>query len=279
MRVSIFVKVKNGQLKEIFDPIRDHYTFAQPCGELANHIDFFSESIVNDSAFTVEMFPSWTPTMYVNLGNPYRISLHTSTWDVKADADILVLRDVRTTRHNQPGDRIFTIKFKPGGLEAVLAISQVQLRGKMVALHHILPACVIEQLRNSPTFDARRQVAEAYFLGKHCERTTDHYLTLVKDLTQTYQQTSLLLNVSQLAEKHFVSSKSINRYFHRVIGISPKGYFSVLRARTALTAYAASEEFDPCAFGYYDSSHFYREAIKFTGTPLSNRKVISCEST
>jgi AraC-like DNA-binding protein len=257
-------------LKEIFDPIRDHYTFAQPCGELANHIDFFSESIVNDSEFTVEMFPSWTPTMYINLGNPYRISLHTSTWDVHADTDILVLRDLPTTRYNLPGDRIFTIKFHPGGLEAILGISQVQLKGKLVPLHQILPASVIGQLKDSSTFAARKQVAETFFLEKHQKRESDHYLTFVQDLTDTYHQTHFQLNVSQLAEHHFVTSKSVNRYFHRVIGINPKGYFSILRARTALTAYAASQEFDPCAFGYHDSSHFYKEAVKFMRTHLSS---------
>lgn len=227
---------------------------------------------MNGSEFTVEMFPSWTPTIYINLGNPYRISLNMSTWDVHADADILVLRDLPTTRHNLPGDRIFTIKFQPGGLEAILAISQVELKEKLVWLHHILPASVIEQIRNSHNFGARKQVAEEFFLNKFEKRASDHYLTFVQDLTETYQQTRLQLNVSQLAERHFVTSRSVNRYFHRVIGINPKGYFSILRARTALTAYAANDEFDPCAFGYYDSSHFYREAVKFTGIHLSSIK-------
>ncbi|MCF0069383.1 AraC family transcriptional regulator [Dyadobacter sp. CY261] len=255
-------------MKEIFDPIRDHYTFAHPASDLGEHIDFYSESVVNDSEFTVEMFPSWTPTMYINLGNPYRISLSRSTYAVDKDMDILILRDLHTTRHNSPGDRIFTIKFKPGGLEAILGISQVHLKGKIVPLHHVLPMVVIEQLKNGSSFDARREIIEAYFIPKHNRRVMDHYLTFVRDLTETYQQTDMQLNVSQLAEKHFITSKSINRYFHRVIGISPKGYFSILRARTALTAYAKRQEFDPGRFGYYDSSHFYREAAKFTGVQL-----------
>jgi methylphosphotriester-DNA--protein-cysteine methyltransferase len=106
---------------------------------------------------------------------------------------------------------------------------------------------------------------EAYFLENYHRRPTGHYLTFVKDLVETYLQTHLQLNVSQLAEKHFVTSNSLNRYFHQVIGSSPKGYFSILRARTALTAYASRKDFDPCQFGYYDSSHFYKEAAKFTG--------------
>jgi AraC-like DNA-binding protein len=265
--LSIFVKVKNGQLKEIFEPIRDHYTFAQPGGELADHIDFFSESIVNDSEFTVEMFPSWTPTMYINLGKPYRLSLSGATYNVTKDLDILILRDVPTTRHNLPGDRIFTIKFHPGGLEAILRISQHQLKGKIVPLSQVLPVRIIEQLKDCQSFDARKKMAEEYLIEERQRKEADHYLTFVRDLTGTYQRTHMQLNVSQLAERHFITSKTVNRYFHRVIGISPKGYFSILRARTALTAYAKAQEFDPCEFGYYDSSHFYKEVAKFTGIP------------
>ncbi|KAA0993358.1 helix-turn-helix domain-containing protein [Dyadobacter aurulentus] len=255
-------------MREIFDPIRDHYTFAQPCCELADHIDFFSESVVNGFEFTVEMFPSWTPTMYINLGSTYRISLNNSAFAIDRDMDILVLRDLHTTRHNLAGDRIFTIKFKPGGLEAILGISQVHMKGKVIPLRFILPMHLIEQLKNSLSFATRSKIMEEYLIAKHEARLTDHYLTFVQDLTETYQNTHLQLNVSQLAEKHFVTPKSVNRYFHRVIGISPKGYFSILRARTALTAYVKREEFDPAKFGYYDSSHFYREAAKFTGVRL-----------
>ncbi|SEJ59829.1 hypothetical protein SAMN05216327_113193 [Dyadobacter sp. SG02] len=206
--------------------------------------------------------------MYINLGNPYRISLDNFTYSVDKRADILVLRDLHTTRHNLPGDRIFTIKFQPGGLEAILGISQVLLKGKVIPLHQILPVQLIDRLKNSPSFADRKKITEEYLLEKHDTRIMDHYLAFVRDIAETYQQSDWQLNVGQLAEKHFTTSKSINRYFHRVIGISPKGYFSILRARTALTAYVKQEKFDPCRFGYYDSSHFYREAAKFTGTTL-----------
>jgi len=51
-----------------------------------------------------------------------------------------------------------------------------------------------------------------------------------------------------------------------VVGVSPKRYFSVLRARTALIQYVADAiQFDPGRFGYYDMSHFYKDAFNFTG--------------
>ena len=72
-----------------------------------------------------------------------------------------------------------------------------------------------------------------------------------------------------MAEKMFVSSKTINRYFNRVVGISPKNYFSIMRARTALTAYVNQQSvFIPYDHGYYDMSHFYKDVVKFTGQRL-----------
>lgn len=67
---------------EIFDNIRKIYTFTEACPELADHIEFFSESSVEstqkyigNSNFSVKMFPSWTPTFYINLGAPYLIAV------------------------------------------------------------------------------------------------------------------------------------------------------------------------------------------------------------
>lgn len=256
-------------MREIFEPIRDHYSFAQPIQELAAQVEFFSESVVNSQHFTVEMFPSWTPTMYINLGRSYHISLDKSVHSIASDADILVLRDCKTIRHNAPGDRIFTIKFRPGGLENILGVSQLQLTRRIVPLSHVLPPVIIDQIKKCNSLYDRKATVENFFVSMFNNRKADHYLNLVRDIITTYQANGMIHNVSQLAERYFVTSRSINRYFHRVIGTSPKDYFSVLRAREALQVYALQEKpFDPCSFGYYDASHFYREASRFTGLPL-----------
>lgn len=71
---------------EIFDDIRKAYQFVTPCDELAGHIEFFSESMpvtYGDAAdrkdlrqfSSVKMFPSWTPTCWINPGTPYYLSV------------------------------------------------------------------------------------------------------------------------------------------------------------------------------------------------------------
>jgi hypothetical protein len=103
---------------EIFENIRKIYAFRDPCPELINHIEFFSESSsdatrqhIQGPRFTVKMFPSWTPTMYINLGEPYQITIGTNCFFVPHDQDILILRDTIVERHNAlvPDQSIVTI--------------------------------------------------------------------------------------------------------------------------------------------------------------------------
>jgi AraC-like DNA-binding protein len=263
---------------EIFQNIRKIYDFVAPCGELADYIEFFSESSLTkthqyfqNEPFTIKMFASWTPTFYINLGAPYYIDLAQSRYLVKAGEDILILRNNVVERHNQPTDDIFTVKFYPGGLEAVLGLNQVKLADQLVDLKRILPANLLADIRRCTVFEERIVLMEQYLLSVYRKNSRkDHYLRMVGDAIGEYRATRMQVNTSAVAGRLFMSSKTINRYFHRTVGVSPKNYFSILRARTALTQFInAKDSFVPFDYGYYDMSHFYKDVVKFTGQKLT----------
>ncbi|UPK72222.1 helix-turn-helix domain-containing protein [Chitinophaga filiformis] len=263
---------------EIFDNIRQLYNFSAPCPELEAYIEFISESSfeetalhANNSSFTVKMFPSWTPTMWINLGASYRLITAKNNYHIGAADDVLVLRDSVTERQNLPADYIFTVKFFPGGLEAILGINQAQFINTVVALKDILPAMLLHHVKTAASFEERMTLLQHFFLLQLSrQQKKDHYIHLVKNSIDLYASNRMQYNTSEIAERLFVSSKTINRYFHNVVGLSPKKYFSILRARAALTAYvAARETFSPCHHGYHDMSHFYKEVISFTGRRLA----------
>jgi AraC-like DNA-binding protein len=267
-------------MTEIFDDIRGIYDFTLPCEPLRPFIEFFSESsrdktthFVAGKAFTIEMFPSWTPTFWINLGVPYRVTAGHTHHKISPDNDILVLRDTPTTRHNHSADHIFTVKFFPGGLESILGINQAKFIGRVVPLTDLLPARLLHSVRTTPSAWGRISLLETYFLTSLTRRPDkDHYTQLVRDSIGHYENTAMLPNTSQLAERLFIHSKTINRYFHRIIGLPPKRYFSILRARTALTSFLADRtNFSPDEFGYYDKSHFYRAIRQFTGRRLTDQ--------
>jgi AraC-like DNA-binding protein len=266
---------------EIFQNIRKIYDFVAPCRELGDYIEFFSESSIakthqyfQNEHFTVKMFASWTPTFYINLGAPYYIDLACSRYLVKTGEDILILRNSTVERHNQPTDNIFTVKFYPGGLEAVLGLNQVNLADQVINLANILPAGLLAKIRQPIAFEERIALMQQYLLSAYrTNRYKDHYLGMVSDAIGEYQATGMQLNTSAVAERLFISSKTINRYFHRTVGVSPKNYFSILRARTALTEFMkTNNSFVPFEYGYYDMSHFYKDVVKFTGQKLTDNQ-------
>ncbi len=265
-------------MKEIFEPIRSLYHFDTPCEELLPYIEFFAESSpeqyniwTGGTSFQIEMYPSWTPTMYINLGPRYRMTIGTKTYTIEEREDVLLLRDGYVCRYNQPDDYIFTVKFFPGGLEAVLGLSQLPLVGKVIRLQEILPTGLLKKVKSAGGFQERKMLLERFFIEAKSSRTGDHYLDFVTDTIASRANGGLQFNVEQVAARRFVSSRTLNRYFHRVVGLSPKKYFSLVRARTALTAFIAdSAQFNPERFSYHDKSHFYRDMMSFTGQRIKD---------
>ena len=264
---------------EIFNDIRKIYEFSEACEPLGPFVEFFSETSVNlthtfikGEPFTVEMFASWTPTVWINLGAPYRLDTAFGKFRIQPGQDIVTLRDTPVTRNNHSADQIFTVKFIPGGLEAVTGFNQHFLKGRILNALDIFPYELLASVKEQSNFQARRAVVEAYLLSclQSRKKPVDHYLQIVTGSIAMFEEGTMCYNTSQLAEKMFVSSKSINRYFTRVVGAAPKKYFSMLRARKAVTAFVSGrKDFDPSQFGYYDLSHFHRQAFQFTGRRLS----------
>ena len=217
-----------------------------------------------------ECFPVGLPTCYINLGEPYQLVVGKNRYQIEKSTDVLILRNSIVERHNLPTDHIFTIKFFPGGLEAILGINQVRLVDQVVRLETIFPATLIQRIRQLSNFDERVELLEPFLLGKlRGQKKADHYQTIVADTIRTYGATGMELTTSQLAERMFSTSKTINRYFHRIIGTPPKNYFNTLRARKALSGYIANKNhFSPDDYGYYDMSHFYKSVVKFSGRKL-----------
>lgn len=262
---------------EIFQNIRQFYAFATPCEELMDYVEFYSESNVEktqlyagSNPFSVKMFASWTPTFYINLGEPYTISLNGKRYNIQKNSDILILRDGTVERHNHPKDNIFTVKFYPGGLKAILNIDQTKCIDIIIPLNEILPQDLLRDIKKPITFEERKTLIQNYLLSQYNLRShTDHYLKLVNQAIGEYTANGFQLNTGNIAQNIFLTSKTTNRYFNRVIGLSPKSYFSILRARTALTAYIVNgKNFLPGNFGYYDHSHFGKDVNRFTSLKL-----------
>lgn len=263
---------------EIFDNIRKLYRFQQPCAELAPYIEFFSESSleamqyhVGEAPFTVKLFPSYTPTIWLNLGSPYQLKNGNHIHWIDAHTDVLLLRSTIVERRNLPTDNIFTVKFNPGGFEAVFGIPQTNIGDGVIAVNQLIPDGLLRKVKRLDGFDDRKRLLENFFLDKlirHQAQATA--LPCVQDAITAFCASDMQLNNQQLASQQYLTDKTFYRYFRQVIGASPKNFFATLRARAALTAYVSNKaHFSHEAYGYYDPSHFYKDVARFTGQPLS----------
>jgi AraC-like DNA-binding protein len=220
------------------------------------------------------MFSSWTPTVWINLGSPYKLTLDNRQYSIPRDKDILVLRNSIVSRNILASDKLFTIKFFPGALDSIFGIHQLHFIGKLASATDIIPATLIRKIKEETGLHEKvKTIEEFLLLNLSKQKRRDHYTQIMRDSTDMYVLSGMHYNTSEIASKLFTTSRSINRYFHITVGISPKKYFSIIRARAALTSYVMEKNgFDPACYGYYDMSHFYKEAMKFTGRRMGSVK-------
>jgi AraC-like DNA-binding protein len=264
---------------EIFDNIRKLYEFKSPCEALVDYVEFFSESSLEAMAryidadeFTVKLFPSYTPTIWLNLGSPYQLK-NGSTWHVVNEhTDILLLRNEIVERRNLPTDNIFTVKFNPGGFETIFGISQTTIGSEVIPIENIIPASFIKKVKGLGSFEDRMTLLENLFLEKLEKNTRQEgfYLQCIKATVNAFTGSGLEADIGELAKKLYITEKTLYRCFTTVVGTNPKNYLAITRARAALTGYVSDPAgFSPYDHGYYDMSHFYKDVVKFTGQKLS----------
>jgi AraC-like DNA-binding protein len=183
----------------------------------------------------------------------------------------LLLRNEIVERKNLPTDNIFTVKFNPGGFEAVFGIEQEKIGSEIINLDELISSSITGKLKKFDCFSDRVEFIQNYFLGllnrKFCESYP--YKKVVETMNR-YTLSGMTFHNSELAADMALTDKTLYRYFKHLVGASPKEYLSIIRARCALTAYVADRlSFSAYDHGYYDNSHFYKEVFKFTGRKLS----------
>lgn len=264
---------------EIFENLKRFFVFAEPSLALQEYVEFFAESSAvqkeagdSTNVFACRMFPSYTPTFFINLTGDYRLQLDQQRFHIPAKQDVLLLRDTSVQRFNSSADNIFTVKFHPGILRQLFDVEPAQLAGSLLALDALLPKALLQAIKRADSFSDRVTLMSNYLLEKTHGCSADFNWQTVGGALHDPQWLAGQTPVAEIAANLHISSKTLNRYFVKELGVSPKKYFSVLRFRKALYAYLHSRHtFHPFDYGYYDHSHFSREVLQFTGKRLKQQ--------
>lgn len=266
-------------MTEIFDNIRKLYRFLNPCPELSAYVEFFSETAldatlqyIGTETFTVKLFPSYTPTIWFNLGSPYHLKTGNRWQHISQQTDVLLLRSEVVERVNLPSDNIFTVKFVPGGFEAIFGFSQTKIGDGVIDVQNLISPSLVKKLKSRACFEDRVLLLQDLFLEKLEKSIPGKQFDAdcVNKAIDQFSSTGMTKGSDEVAQQLYLTHKTLYRYFNNIIGTSAKNYFAIVRARTALTSYVNdSASFSALDHGYYDNSHFSKDVLKFTGQKLS----------
>lgn len=252
------------------DHFEKNYHRYFPPGRLSLFIDFFWQTNFDHlwkkhpQGFSDILFPNVGYSYLVNLGTPFVMQIEQNKTEIKGDGFLPRLNHIEC--YHQAGNCLFGIKFKVSPVIFEKKVNFSEYRGAVFPLSYLLELPVISNIKTVASFESRVSL-----LCTHYEQILKHYegsLLPIEIVTSTLadclKQNRFDLSVEDLALKHGISTRTLQRYFETATGISCKKALQVLRIRKTVShILSAPETFHYGIYGYYDFSHFYKHLKQF----------------
>jgi AraC-like DNA-binding protein len=160
-----------------------------------------------------------------------------------------------------PDSRFYGIRFKPGGFGAFFRMPLYEATGQFIELS----LKELTFLSNCETPEVTSALANAFFLQR-LSLKSDRIFPITEDLYLT----NGTITIDDLAKRHSIGFRSLERLFKNNVGLAPKELSKIIRFQSVLKR-LKDKNFDDdllrLAFemGYYDQSHLTNEIKAFTG--------------
>jgi AraC-like DNA-binding protein len=156
-------------------------------------------------------------------------------------------------------------KFRPGAFAALARTPATALNDRVVPLGELFGAAGVqlerELARRAGDPDRHIEAVEA-FLAERLP-PPDPRVDLVRAVVGEMLAAAPGTTVAQLAERHAVSQRTLQRVFRAFVGVGPKWVLKRYRLHEAAERIAAGEGGDHASLalelGYYDQTHFIRD--------------------
>jgi AraC-like DNA-binding protein len=166
-------------------------------------------------------------------------------------------------------------KFRPGGFGGFLDRPASELNGRAVALGELFGAAGERLERRLAGLDGdvdeHIEAVEAFLRERLPAPDPRH--ELVRAVVDGMLVAGPGTTVAQLAERHAVSARTLQRVFAQFVGVGPKWVLKRYRMHEAAERIAAGEADDGASLaldlGYFDQSHFIRDFTAQIGMPPS----------
>jgi AraC-like DNA-binding protein len=257
---------------EFFD--RDHFEYnyfrKKAKGELARFIDYFWETDFDalytkyPTGFSDALFPNLGYTYIMNLGTPCVMQLDDKQFELKTDC--FLPRNCNMICHHSKGNKLFGIKFKVSPVVFEKKVDFSEYKNYIFPLAYLMDRNVINLLKEAGGFDKRVQIVSEHYnkiIKQHAGSL--EYIDIVTDILDSYYTDhDFGLSIEDLAAKHKITSRTLQRYFEKATSISSKQALQIIRIRKAVEHLVTDPStFNFEVYGYYDHSHFYKHLKQF----------------
>ncbi|MBV8327766.1 AraC family transcriptional regulator [Chryseobacterium sp.] len=218
------------------EPDQDIADFVESIGTFQNRTDEPKEVVIIPDG-RVDLFFMKSPS------EPFHITL-------------LGLETYPEQRHIPPHTTAFVVSFKPIAVEYILKTS---IAGFLNSGKELPSGFWGFEADHIPDFEFCYEKATQKIKELLPQETDERKRKLFELIYESKGE----MSVKELSEKISWSSRQINRYFTRQLGLSLKAYAMILRFRTSLEHIAQGKLFPE--LNYTDQNHFIKEVKKFSG--------------
>ena len=167
--------------------------------------------------------------------------------------------------------RVVGLRFRPGGLAALTGLPASAWTDRSVAASQVLPAGLVAALAD-PGLAQRgtdwADVAEAGLAALADERPDPRY-DLLLDVVTDMLADHALLTVADVAQRHGVTVRTLQRMFTHYVGVGPKWVLARYRLHDAVAdldaGWAGTLTDLAVRYGWYDQAHFTRDFTALVG--------------
>jgi len=235
------------------------YQETQPEGVLATYIDaYWVASSTQNKTTEEKILPDGCVDIILNAGTDCRVESENFVMKQNKMYVVGAMTKYKVTLMHRT-TRLMGVRFKPGAFS--LFSKNCPLYGLRDQTIELEDAWLhgIKKLKFSP------KDLNHFFNGK-----LDNNLPPVLNIVQDIQQQRGNARITELAEKHYHTTRQIERLFKKHVGISPKELSNITRYREALNIIQQRSNLplqdiaNIC--GYHDHSHLSKDIKRYTGS-------------
>jgi AraC-like DNA-binding protein len=168
--------------------------------------------------------------------------------------------------------RVFGVKFRPGGFGAFTGDDVAGWTDQVLPLSHVFGTgceALLRQVLDEERDERRAALVDQFLLARRPgpDPRYERLLVVVRQMLDDPGLTS----VQQVVERTGISLRTLQRLFHRYVGVGPKWMLQRFRLHDAVVMLESPDTPDLATLavelGWFDQAHFSRDFADLVGVP------------